>query len=192
MPVIIFDLDGTLVDTQIDWDEVRSKVRKVLGLDNNAPLKPLATSLLSLYRYMPKFNEALKIVEEEELRSIRVAKFDEELPLLLRRLKKCGFKLALVTLRSKRTSKPLMNIMGIEKLFDIVITRDDIPYREEQLKRVLNTFMDNEVIFITDFEYEVNIAKHLGIKVFLVKSYRDTSKIIKDILNNCLFNGLSN
>jgi len=186
MPVIIFDLDGTLADTNIEWDKVRLRVRRILGLSDKASLKPLATSLFSLYRDMPKFDEALKIVEEEELRSIRMAKFDRSLPLLLRKLKDCGFKLALVTLRSRKTSKPLLEIMDIKTLFDAIITRDDAPHREKQLKLILSIFKDDNVIFITDFDYEINIAKRLGIEVFLVRGFKDTSDIIREMLNKCM------
>jgi len=41
--VIVLDLDGALVETNINWDLVRERVREILGVDKYLCLKPLAT-----------------------------------------------------------------------------------------------------------------------------------------------------
>ena len=43
---VIFDLDGTLVNLPINWDEIREKVRRVLKTRH--PLKPLGVSVYEI------------------------------------------------------------------------------------------------------------------------------------------------
>ena len=186
--IIILDLDGTLAETNIDWDLVREKVRKILGISRNVCLKPLATMVMRFKSLGWRFSEALRIIEEAELDSIDSARYPRDIHRLLAELGVCGYKLVLVTLRSWRTTKPLLDRMGISGLFDLVITRDDVADRRLQLLLVLERLRVNagEVVFIGDNAIDLEAGRSLGIRTIIVGSCMETMEKLKDLLSKCM------
>ncbi len=185
--LVIIDLDGTLVGTKIEWDSVRERVREVLGLNKDAPLKPLATTLLKLWRDREGFEEALRIIEETELRSIEDAKYHEGIKELIRELGELGIKVAIVTLRSRRTANPLITKLGINELIDKVLTRDEYSSREEQLIALINEFRidKSDALFIGDWLGDELAGKKVGIATYIVSNYKETPKVLKEVINSC-------
>lgn len=185
--VIVLDLDGTLVETNINWDLVREKVRRILGVNRNVCLKPLATMVMRFRGLGWRFREALKVIEEAELESVGSAKYYAGTRRLLEKLKRCGYGLILVTLRSWRTTKPLLDHMGIDGLFDLVITRDNVADRRLQLLLVLERLRVDveEVIFIGDNTIDLEVGRSLGIMTIIVGSYMETVEKLKDLLRKC-------
>lgn len=186
--LVIIDLDGTLVGTKIEWDSVRERVREVLGLSKNAPLKPLATTLLKLWKDKKGFEEALRIIEEAELRSVEGAKYPEGIKELIKELRDLGVKVAVVTLRSKRTANPLITKLGINDLIDKLLTRDEYPSREEQLRGLIRDFKvgRDEVLFIGDWRGDELAGRNVGIRTVIVSNYLETPKVIKEVIKECL------
>jgi len=178
--LVIADLDGTLVKTKINWDEIREKVRSVLGISASAPLRPLATALYTYYRSYKGFIKALMMVEEAELKSVRDAEFHAELPKVLSNVRAEGIKVAIVTLRSWRTAKPLLDKLGIIKLIDMIVTRDVAVDRRSQLLEVLRKLNLNshEALFIGDWEGDFIAGISLGIKTFIVKDFNETIDLL--------------
>ncbi len=185
--LVIIDLDGTLVGTKIEWDSVRERVREVLGLSKDAPLKPLATTLLKLWRGREGFDEALRIIEETELRSVEGAKYPEGIKELIKELRKLGIKVAIVTLRSRRTANPLITKLGINELIDKVLTRDEYSSREEQLIALINEFRidKSDALFIGDWLGDELAGKKVGIATYIVSNYKETPKVLKEVINSC-------
>ena len=185
--LVIIDLDGTLVGTKIKWNSVRERVREVLGLNKDAPLKPLATTLLKLWRDREGFEEALRIIEEAELRSIEDAKYHEGIKELIRELGELGIKVAIVTLRSRRTANPLITKLGINELIDKVLTRDEYSSREEQLIALINEFRidKSDALFIGDWLGDELAGKKVGIATYIVSNYKETPKVLKEVINSC-------
>lgn len=185
--LVIIDLDGTLVGTKIEWDSVRERVREVLGLSKDAPLKPLATTLLKLWRGREGFDEALRIIEETELRSVEGAKYPEGIKELIKELRKLGIKVAIVTLRSRRTANPLITKLGINELIDKVLTRDEYSSREEQLIALINEFRidKSDALFIGDWLGDELAGKKVGITTYIVSNYKETPKVLKEVINSC-------
>ncbi len=188
--LVIIDLDGTLVGTKIEWDVIRERVREVLRLSREAPLKPLATTLLKLWRGREGFEEALKIIEEAELRSIEGAKYYGGIRDLIKELKELGVKVVIVTLRSRRTAKPLITRLGIEGLVDDLVTRDESPDRVEQLRVVMSKFRvgRQDVLFIGDWVGDEEAGRSVGVTTYVVSNYEETPKVIKEVVSKCLSN----
>lgn len=186
--IIVLDLDGTLVGSNIDWDLVREKVRRILGVGKDVHLKPLATMVMRFKGLGWRFKEALRIIEETELESIGSARYPRGISRLLGELRACGYKLVLVTLRSWRTTKPLLDRIGISGLFDLVVTRDDVADRLSQLTLVLEKLDadKDKVVFIGDTNVDLEAGKNLGIKTIIVRSHTETIEKLKELLNKCV------
>ncbi|MCD6428651.1 MAG: HAD family hydrolase [Desulfurococcales archaeon] len=171
----------------IDWEGIRERVRKLLELSEDAPLKPLATAVLKHYRNSRRFREVMELIEGEELKSVESARYPSELPELLKEVRKCGYKLALVTLRSWRTAEPLLTKLGVRDLFDVVVTRDEVPERSSQLVRVLECLgvSREETLFVGDWVGDEEAGRAVGIKTVIVRGPEEVVELLGSLLRAC-------
>jgi len=134
--LIIFDLDGTIIDLHINWNSVKNKLKELFNRD--VP----SESLFSFIEYITINNtnlrkEAFKIIELEELKCIEDIIFDPELYKLFEKLKERNKMMALVTLQSKTVASMVLNKLKILNFFSIIISREDSLDRKIQIKQVL-------------------------------------------------------
>lgn len=175
---LISDLDGTLTDLNIDWNQIREVIRQMLR--TNHPLKPLATSIPEAARGDPRLiREAYRIIEEYEYKAALKARRDGRLIEFLGKIKNLGFKVALVTLQARRPAIKALEKLGILEYFDIIITRDDSIFREEQLRIVLNRFKakPEETVFVGDTVWDLEAGRKLKLKTFIIGSQNENYNI---------------
>lgn len=160
--VLIFDIDGTLVNSGIDWERIRELFKRSVGVDVDG--KPLAEVLSIL---PDKAREALvKMVREAEASSLARVRFDHELRHLVTRAKQLGYVVAIVSLRDRETATEVLERLGIRDFVDLLVTRDDTPKRDEQLAMVLGLLevKSSHAIFFGDTPWDAEAARALGLR----------------------------
>lgn len=167
MRLVILDIDGTLVRTNIKWSELRRKVGEILGISIQGPI---AKYLNSMNLDSRKLAEVEAMIIEAELKSLERVRQDPELIQILKSLKSKGIKVVVVTLRSKKTATPLLKKLGIIDLLDLVLTREDSIDREEQLRIALErtAVKAYAAVFFGDIENDLRAGESVGIKTILV------------------------
>jgi len=155
-------LDGTLVDLGIDWDSLREEVRREMGWSH--PLRPLGRSIPLAARSEEEVRRAFEIVERAELRAAERARPSPILRELLEKIKERGLKLGLVTLQARRSAFRVLERLGVEDLFDVVITREYSLDRREQLEQALRELgvEPSACVFLGDMEWDVRAGRELG------------------------------
>ena len=161
--LLITDLDGTLVDLGIDWDQLRDRIRREMGW--NHPLKPLGPSIpVAAGGDREKVEAAFKIVERAEVEAAMRAERDEKLISSLNRLKNLGLKIGLVTLQALNPALTALRRLGVLEFFDLIITREISLSREEQLKIVIEKLKSrpDRSIFVGDTEMDLESSRKIG------------------------------
>jgi phosphoglycolate phosphatase-like HAD superfamily hydrolase len=182
LKLLITDLDGTLTNLDINWNQIREIIRGMLKTSH--PLKPLATSIPEAARGdVNLIREAYEVIEDYEYKAALKAKQDIKLIEFLKRVKCLGFKVALVTLQARKPAIKALEKLGVLKYFDGVITRDDSIYREEQLRIVLNRFKakPEETVFIGDTVWDLEAGRKLKLKTFIIGENRDEDYKLRNI-----------
>ena len=181
--LIIFDMDGTLVNSSLTIVNAINYVRAHLGL---APLSAeFILSKVNDHTINPAevFYEAPAFTKEHErlFSAYYSAHHDKELVLyegikgLLERLKKAGKRLAVATNAYRRSTLESLRHLGIINYFDAVACYDDADYKGKpdptmllMILRQLN-IEPKEAVFVGDGERDALAAKRAKIDYIMVQ-----------------------
>ncbi len=160
--IIMFDLDGTLLDSHYDWPKIRADIGVPHGtiVDYIAQLTGKARQ---------KAQNKLIAYEEEAAGSAPLVPGAAD---LLTYAKGRGLKTALVTNNSLATAKRVIERFGFE--FDVIVTRDDgfwKPYPEPIFHvLVMMQLTPHQAVLIGDGDMDIAAAKRAG--VFCIRLLR--------------------
>jgi len=189
---IIFDLDGTLVDTAADLHAATNFVLQSLGRE---------TVSLSQVRHMTGYG-AVKLIElgleatggtdglnMESLRKRFLMYYSDNICVhsyvfpdgknMLRALVADGFQLAVCTNKPIGLALPLLEKLGIDGHFSVITGGDSFPYKKPDPRHILETAQQlagrGGAVMIGDASPDILGAKAAGIPVIAVDfGYADT------------------
>lgn len=177
---IIFDMDGTLLDSMPTWRGIGGALLKNNGIvppeDIDERLKEL--SFIDTAHYF-RNDLGLKMSVEDIVAGIndlmRIA-YAESVPLkvgtkeVLERLKEKGYKMCIATATDRELAVIGLKRLGILEYFDVVLSCSDIGHwkdepiiYQEVTKRM--GLKEEEVVVVEDAGYCVKTAKEAGFKV---------------------------
>lgn len=159
---VIFDLDGTLVDSRLDFDRMKEEI----GVPHDEPL-------LEWVERMPegeKKKRAWDILFRHEMEGAMAATLIPGVAELLARLDDRGLKMGILT---RNTVEPTHHV--VERLFEDrfthVITRDDAPPKPNPagLLMICEAWgcRPAEAIFVGDYFFDVRAGRNAGMKTVL-------------------------
>ena len=202
---IIFDLDGTLINSAIPFKKMKSRIIRYLedagvtpGLLNDEMLNFEITSKavddLKGKGFPPHYieralNEMSNIMNEVELESSDDASLIPRVPETLEALKKRGLKIGLMTRSCREYAERILEKFGIRKYFDVIIARDEVedpkpsPSHAIKLLELLNVPAE-ETLFVGDHWSDAECAKRAGLKFIYFrreenKPHREEPNILK-------------
>lgn len=189
MKAVIFDLDGTLINSTIYFEEMKRRIidylqdagvtqgllsREMLNYEiTTRAVKDLQQKGFTkeyIKNVLTKINE---IMNEVELQSLEGATLVEGVPETLRFLKARNLKLGLMTRSCREYAERILAKFELTKLFDAVSARDDVenpkpnPEHASHILRLLNVSAD-EALFVGDHWSDVDCARKAGIRFILV------------------------
>jgi HAD superfamily hydrolase (TIGR01549 family) len=161
--IVIFDLDGTVVENEYDWQAIK----KELGVEGG--------SILSYLDSLPEpaRSEKYSLLKEYEKEQTEKAVLKEGIKELLAELKTKGIKRGLVTNNSMENADLLLKKFELE--FDLVLTRESGLHKPtaEPFRAVMKHFNcgPEETLVVGDTNYDLVAAREAGINhVFILKS----------------------
>ena len=180
--VLLFDLDGTLCDTDEmliqsflalykKYRPVKIRTREELIYFSGPPIKKTLVDEFPDY----SFEEIYKAFQEtsRELYLPYVKAFDGEIE-TLKKLKEAGILLGVVTNKGAPLTKYSLEVAHIEDLFDVVISADDVaipkpdPTGIYKALEKLNIKNKEEVLYIGDNDIDYVTASNAGVDTLLV------------------------
>ena len=167
---LILDFDGTLATLPVDWRTLREKIRELHG--DLGQSETIFAWLLTRKRKGLEVAHILELVEKAEEEAVEKLDYKREVVRLLRELKVKDVKLAIVSMQGEKTLRKALKLMGIEEVFDQIVSRDFSLSREEQLMEVLAKWKikPQEAIFMSDRVDDINLGRRLGLKAFRAKA----------------------
>jgi len=189
LDLVIFDLDGTLVEFKYRYIEAKKSVLHLLetfgiSLPSDVTLKPtqdifdeIASRVkkngsLDLDEVMMKVNEVIAQYEMEAATSTTIFQDAKD---VLEALKSMNIKIALVTNNSKRAAEFVLTRFQIKDFFDAVVTRNDgfklKPYPDGILWVLSKVSVTKrKTLFVGDSLIDVKAGRAAGVIVAALKT----------------------
>lgn len=187
---ILFDLDGTLIDTnELIFQSFKHTLKKHLNLE---PSKDEITRLYgeplwkSLSRYDDKNVEELMVTYRSynDLHHDNLCKGFYGVGEALMKLKNNGIKIAIVTSKRRKMADRGLNLLNLSQYIDVIITPEDTekhkPEAEPALKACkLLGVSPKEAIMVGDSFYDILCGKNAGCLTCAVKYTTLSMELIK-------------
>lgn len=162
---VIFDLDGTLVDSKLDFVRMRADI----GV-------PEGEGILEFIEKMPHAHsreEARRILHKHELAGAHAATLISGVTELLEELDQLGLHKAVFTRNDKEPTRIVVDRF-FPKTFSSVITREDAPAKPDPtgLLRICESWncLSHEVIYVGDYLYDILAGRRASMKTVLYLS----------------------
>ncbi len=198
LKAVIFDLDGTLINSAIPFKKMKSRIIRYLeeagvtpGLLNDEMLNFEITSKavddLKGKGFPPHYieralNEVSNIMNEVELESSDDASLIPRVPETLEALKKRGLKIGLMTRSCREYAEKILGRFDLRKYFDVIIARDDVenpkpdPSHAIRLLELLDVSAE-ETLFVGDHWSDAECAERSGLKFVLFRREEDNLQV---------------
>jgi HAD superfamily hydrolase (TIGR01549 family) len=189
LKAVIFDLDGTLINSVIPFKEMKRMIIKRLeaigvthGLLNDEmlnfdiaqnALQDMQNKGFTQQRIQQAFDEVSEIMNDFELKSIGKATLIRGVPETLKALKTRKIKLGVMTRSCREYAEKLLAKFGLRNFFDAVVARDDVtnpkpdPEHAFYMLRLLGV-SPQEALYVGDHWSDAECARRAGLKFVLV------------------------
>ncbi len=186
--LVIFDLDGTLVDSVPDlaWSANRTLEKLGLPLVEEAKARDYVGNGLETFikRFLTQkmdgepepalYAKALKIFDKHYANNVaQFSQLYDGTLACLKMLRSKGFKMALATNKAQRYTHILLTHLQIEEYFEVVVGGDTVAQKKPDPMPLLHTARICDVavqrcIMVGDSRHDIAAAKAAGMKVVAV------------------------
>lgn len=154
----VFDLDGTLVDSKLDFEKLRS----LLGIVDGSPILEYVQALDCLRER----ERLMRIVDDYEWQSHLHSELIEGADIFVGALKSAGLPLAILTRNSDRTAHSTLERFCFAD-FNPIISRDHhLPPKPDPQSLLhickLWNLGPHEIVYVGDFDFDMVAAKNAG------------------------------
>jgi len=161
--LIIFDLDGTIAQLDIDWKRLKKELIEKFGPD----FEYIDRGIEKASKRIQK--EAYKIIETYELENIANLIPNEKIIDIIRNLR--NKRLALFSTNMKKTAEVVVDRLGLQDFFSPIIAKEDVvkhkPYPEGLLRILDLTRVDRKkTIYIGDSDKDFEAGKKARIETW--------------------------
>ncbi|MEF8881832.1 MAG: HAD family hydrolase [Halapricum sp.] len=160
---VVYDLDGTLVELDVDWGTVRRRVAAVLEARNVGTEGATLWEMFDLAREaecFPTVEDRVAEFEREGARSSRRLPLAEELP----RSESVG----VVSLNAESACQIALEVHGLDSAIDTLVGRDTVEESKphpQPLHRALSDLgvTPERALFVGDSESDAETARRAGV-----------------------------
>jgi len=192
--IIIFDLDGTIVDLDVDWKYLKNILRNRYSAKYKeyCEFRSISDCLNQIVKKKDEEEllEIFKIVEDFEIKTINKTRPINEVISFIKNISNLPFlyniKLAVFSLNTRKTIIQALTLFNIFNKFDFIIGKEDVRYWKPNPEGLLKirSFFDVEkedMIYFGDTERDLITGINANIDSVLIYD------LIEFIVNNYNF-----
>jgi HAD superfamily hydrolase (TIGR01549 family) len=167
---IIFDLDGTLVNLNLNMEKLVSEIEDLIQTKIDSG--PFLESIISHTKENPHLRQkiwnTIDRIEKENIHNLQI--FPETIP-VLNEIKSRNYNLALVTLQGQKATSLILRKLSLTAFFNPIITRENSYLRSQQLELALESLQlaKDQALFVGDRLNDLEESQKAGIKCILIR-----------------------
>jgi len=191
--VVLFDLDGTLIDSEINFQKMKRRTISFLETSGvkhglltrdmlNYDIEKRASEYLrekgvSEEKIQGIFQKVAEIMNEIELEAVKNVKLIDGVVETIEKLRNQGLKIGIITRSCREYLDKILKKFEFGRLIDAVAARDDVskpkpnPEHPQYLMKILGV-KPSESLLIGDSSTDALCAKKVGISFFLIPRRR--------------------
>jgi phosphoglycolate phosphatase len=201
LKAVVFDLDGTLVDSKIDYERMAGMIRVVLS-DGGVPEERL-TDRRKIYQIIRGGDKVLtelgvaqtdrlriaremdRIMNQVELDGAHLSKPMRNAGETLKALKRCGLGIGIATRGCREYAAESMRLTGIHGYVDKCLARDDVPYPKPDPRHLLDVVTHlgagpGDVFYVGDTSTDLETANAANVAFIGYKRDEEWGKRLID------------
>jgi phosphoglycolate phosphatase-like HAD superfamily hydrolase len=167
-------MDGTLISLPVEWDKVRSDLRRLTG--TSLEFNPFFLDVQVIIADDPDLLEPMtKVIDDHEARAVPEARLEDgALEALSALSRRAG--LSLVTMQGRAACTRILERLGIGRFFASSFTREDSMDRTSQLRMALKSLeaREAEAFFVGDRINDLNAARAAGVRFVMIRKRHDS------------------
>jgi phosphoglycolate phosphatase len=184
LKAVIFDLDGTLIDSRIEYEKIATRVREILAnesipaeqLSDRRKIygvvqggdRALADFGVPAERRPALLREVERAMNEVELEGVHLSKPMRNLHETLSGLRGRGLRIGVATRGCHEYAERSMSLVGITGFVDRMIARDDVPYPKPDPRHLLDVISGlgasrDTVFYVGDTATDLKTAASAGV-----------------------------
>ncbi|MFX1257857.1 MAG: HAD family hydrolase [Promethearchaeota archaeon] len=180
--VIVFDLDGTIIDLAVDWNRLKNmlskRYSKIYGNICNFESITACLNYIVEKKDENELKNIFKIIEEQELKNLWKSEIIQETVFFINNKELFGVeknaKFAILSLNTKNVIIKSLKLAMVADKFDYLVGREDVrnwkPNPEGLLKIKDHYRLKNEeMVYFGDLEKDVLTGKNAGIDAYLIE-----------------------
>jgi len=165
---VVFDLDGTLVVQELDFEAMRREI----GLPTGTPLLEALGGMDGDTRAA-----AVEVLRRHELAAARTARLNPGVSAFLDWLEQRGVRRAVLSRNMREAVIQVLHRCGLS--FELILAREDAPYKPnpEGLWQICAAWemAPDEVLMVGDYLYDIEAGHNAGTRTALVTHGRSLS-----------------
>ncbi|ACT49140.1 phosphoglycolate phosphatase [Methylotenera mobilis] len=196
---VMFDLDGTLVNTAPEIAYAANQMLSALNLPNKSPaqiaryigegvqmlVKRCVTNGTQVEPDEALLNDAQALFFEHYAQNVSTSQPYHGALETLNELKRTGFKLACVTNKPEKFTLPLLNATGLADFFELIVSGDTLPKKKPnpmQLHHICKKLgvLETESMLVGDSDTDVVAAHAAGCYIVTVPYGYNQGKAIDE------------
>ena len=167
---LIFDLDGTLVDSGLDFD----LIRREMGLPDKQPILEALAHLIE-----PRRSECWAILERHEREGAERATLMPGVAELMDALEERDFHRAVFTRNSRQATLLTLSRLGLS--FDTIVAREDAPAKPDPtgIWKICESWglRPDEVAMVGDYRFDIEAGRNAGARTVCYAARRRLTEI---------------
>ncbi|MEM1942555.1 MAG: HAD-IA family hydrolase [Candidatus Caldarchaeum sp.] len=132
--IVVFDLDGTLTEFKLELATARRKIAETakgygLEMRDRESIQELlekASQTLSPEQLETLKQQVMSLMAESEMKAAGEAAARRDIPEVLEKLRRAGFRLAVATNTNEKAAAETLARTGLAEFFETVVTRNDV------------------------------------------------------------------
>lgn len=208
---LVFDLDGTLIDSKIDFEEMSNRVKSIL-LSAGIPEDDL-TERQQVYRFILGWEAAFteydfssgmlkkilvkmnKAINEVEMDAIKFVKIMPNAYKMLKKLNEMDLLIGIATRGSHLYSAKSLELTELSKFVKVILARDQVRFPKPDPRHLLKVIKQlnaepEETIFIGDTVTDYTTAGKAGVSFYAYKRDERRVKRLVDAGCSCFLEDL--